>query len=264
LPFFWFPTLIESIDLIESEIQIEVTCNKTPELERILTIIDSLFYCFTPFFITLLFSALTVKAIIRVKKTIDTKKPEGFTSSCITHTTTTKETSLKIKNKKSSSLDCLEPEFLLARYLSKRPSLPVFIDKKFSQYHELLSNKKVCDVKIKQKFSSSNFKITFLILVFPLCFLVTNIPIISLIAFKMFNSILKVERNLLVEFSIAKSLLYLNNSINILLLLCFSKRFRNNFLKTFFNRKTSLSRKSNLEEPLTKSFLKSISKKLKS
>jgi hypothetical protein len=252
VPFFWVPTLTESIDFLDKEIRVEVTCDKPIESEKILPILDSLFYCFIPFLITLLFSVLTVKKIIQVKKSNNKRKNRRNNFQLATlpdNSTGTRETRLEsqIKDKKqllefktSPSLFCMEPEFMVARYLSRRRSLPISIDKSFFYSEDLSYHKKSCNLQKKQKFSSSkrlyNFKITFLLLVFPFCFLVTNFPITLIIAFKMFNSFLKLERNLLVEFTIAKSLLYLNNSINILLLICFSRRFRKNFFKTFFKR----------------------------
>ena len=245
MPFLWFPTLTESIELILGEIRIEETCDKTPESEKILTIIDSIFYCFIPFLITLLFSALTVKKMIQVKKfyynkRCKIKKSMGETKELKPQSQTNDKDEL-FRCKRSVSLNCSEPEFLLARYMGKRGSLPVFIDNTISyNNHFYFMKKNTSNLQIVQTFSSrkrlNNFKISFLLMIFPFCFLLTNLPIILIIVFKMFNSFFKLERNLLVEFTIAKSLMYLNNSINILLLLAFSKRFRSNFLKTFFTR----------------------------
>jgi len=243
VPFIWFPALTESVALADGEIHIEETCIQTPESEKILTIIDSIFYCIIPFLITLLFSALTVKKMIQVKKSNNINKrnikakPLKETEELMSKSQNKDRIEL-IKFNRSVSLSCLEPEFLLFRYMASRRSLPIFIDDTIFQERNFLTKKKIDKLQIVPTFSNRkklhSFKISFLLMIFPLCFLVTNLPIILIIAFKMFNSFLKLERNLLVEFTIAKSLMYLNNSINILLLLAFSKRFRNNFLKTIF------------------------------
>ena len=244
--------MIESATSIAGVVQFETKCEKSSETEIILTMIDSIFYCFIPFLITLLFSFLTLTKLFKIKKSqrlikkkhIQTNlnwKPKltTFNSPLIdvnldklNYKDEVERLAIKrISNlKKSSSLDHVEPEFMVVRYLRKRSSLPdQFIFK--AKNTNLIPHCEFGDDHLRCSRKTDTFRITFMLMIFPLSFILTTFPIFIIIALRTLNFDFKL--NLEIAFTIAKLSMYLNNSINVLFLIIFGKKHRKDFLNIF-------------------------------
>jgi hypothetical protein len=249
IPFYLYTKLVESVLLIGDETHLQKRCDKSPDSEIFLTLIDSIFYCFIPFLITLMFSFLTLVKLFQVKKSQkitgkrSQKKLNMSSARALITLKMNKQKILDCKNeipnskaltlKKSLSLGYLEPEFMVKRYLDKRRSLPII-------FYQLMSNSvrptsfrrnKFGDFELRSSCKNYKFRITFMLMIFPISFLLTTLPIFIIIGLRTFNFYFKL--NLEIPFTLAKIFMYLNNSINIFILIIFGKTLRKDFLKTF-------------------------------
>jgi hypothetical protein len=142
--------------------------------------------------------------------------------------------------KKSSSLDNFKCETTIEKKLRKIKSLPNFSDpnnaqQSISQERQSISfsnDSPTTTIKVYRQ-KSSKLKLTFMLLIFPISFLLTSFPIFLLIIFRIFDLYFKLQKDLAIELAIAKILMFLNNSINIILLIIFGKNIRNDFLNIF-------------------------------
>ncbi len=250
IPFYLYTKLVESVVLVGDETHLQKRCDKSPDSEIFLTLIDSIFYCFIPFLITLMFSFLTLVKLFQVKKSqkmtekISKKKFDmSSTRALITLISMNKQKVLENKNeiqnpkafalKKSSSLGYLEPEFMVKRYLDRRRSLPIIFCQLMSNSVRQTSirRNKFGDFELRSSCKNSKFRISFMLMIFPISFLLTTLPIFIIIGLRTFNFYFKL--NLEIPFTLAKIFMYLNNSINLFLLIIFGKTLRKDFLKTF-------------------------------
>ena len=80
---------------------------------------------------------------------------------------------------------------------------------------------------------SSNLKLTLMLLSFPISYLLSTCPIFSIISFKLIDFYFKLDKsyNYEIAFALARILMYINNSINILMFILFGKSLRKDFLK---------------------------------
>ena len=246
IPFYIYPTFIEAIVSIEKEIQVQVKCEKSTESEIFLAIIDSIFYCFVPFIITLLFSILTLAKLFRITRS--NKTPLKNDTRNIFNSKLKSDNILELKFfinkndfdnstitiKKSSSLICMEPEFMIKRYLTKRRSLPIRFDQyKYEVECPSIRRRVFSNFKTNIRMNSKKFKITFMLMIFPLSFLFCFSPVFGILFLKTLN--INPKHNYEIEFTIAKIFMYLNNSINIFLLLICSRSFRNGIFKNILS-----------------------------
>jgi hypothetical protein len=259
LPFFLNSSLIEEVvaNGRDSNVHMELRCIQSFESSKVVSILDSILNCILPFLITVLFSLMTLTKLIRNKNLNNYKMVLG-TSRPISRFSmnnkddnemeilnkSTKLTLISITRdslvKKSSSLDILKSETTIEKNLRQIKSLPNLLDpesaqKSISQERESISisnDSPTTTIKVYRQ-KSSKLKLTFMLLIFPISFLLTSFPIFLLIIFRIFDLYFKLQKDLAIELAIAKILMFLNNSINIILLIIFGKNIRNDFLNIF-------------------------------
>ena len=215
LPLIYFPTLKQLITIDrKSELGIIVVneCEASQDkffFDLILTLIDSVFYCFIPFLITFLFSILS---LIRL----------SFPSS---KNNETEMVLINSRNKSSSST------------LNKSVSVTTMSDrvnnKRVRSDSTRTANMAQLEMyKVNNKISS-NLKLSVMLLVLPISYLITTFPIFIIIILQLkINQFKKPieSNNYETELAIAKMFMYVNNSINILFYIFFGKSLRRDFL----------------------------------
>jgi hypothetical protein len=136
----------------------------------------------------------------------------------------------------------MEPEFMVAKYLSKRRSMPNVIQQLESNFNSPFVRKRANVSKINHTITAfqmknrkaSKLKITFMLMIFPISFLLTTFPIFLIILFKLFlNIYLNLKVDLESAFDIARVFVFLNNSLNMLFLIIFGKDLRKDFRTLF-------------------------------
>ena len=151
--------------------------------------------------------------------------------------------------KKSKSFALLKPYFENENNAkTRRVSLPIAFDvhtpNTFHKKSNILKSFDASNIKIYSQKKPSKAKITLMLLIFPLTYIIMTSPVLCVITFKMLNPYFKIKNDLNVELAVAKMLMFLNNSINILLLIIFGKNLRKDFVKILCSRKYSAQRTS--------------------
>ena len=231
-PLIYFPTIKQSITIdnangVKIIEQCEVSHNNF-YLNLTLTVIDSLFYCFIPFLITILFSGLTLVTLIRKKSAFNNLASQMRTS----------ESKIGLfeirKNEKNTFRRILKNRYFI-------PCKSIKSIKNENSEEILIENLPIKDsqppvegmLRTNAK-KSSNLKITFMLLSLPISYSITTFPIFIIILFQLkYNYLNKknTSNNFETEFSIAKMLMYFNNSINILFYILFGKNLRKDFIQ---------------------------------
>lgn len=245
LPLLWFPTLVEKIQFDNSNwlgIKEVSECEVTNEL--IFLSIDSVFYCLIPFLITILFSSLTIIKLIQSKTSINkSNETQLLRQSSLRD----RERSFFKRNtnlidsarfKSSINYDIKHRSFQSIIYSSASAGTESTTQSQTSANRKQLT--KIFSASSKP--SSSNLKITIMLLALPISYLITTFPIFVIIinGFIM-NRFNNVSTNFGKAYAIAKIFMYVNNSINILIYILFGKSLRNDFLailpfKSLFNK----------------------------
>ena len=93
----------------------------------------------------------------------------------------------------------------------------------------------------------SKLKLTLMIMTFPLSYLVTTLPVFVILSLKILTTYLKVEiaTKFDSEFVIAKTLMYANNSFNILFFILLGKTLRKEMIQLFACKRVSSSKRTN-------------------
>lgn len=258
LPFFVNSSLVEEAGASSNgAMQLELVCEQSFESSKVVSILDSILNCILPFLITVLFSLMTLMKLMRNKNLNNYKMVLG-TSCPPSKFSINNKNSIEMSNlnktmkkltlitvardslsKRSSSLDCLKYEIATENKLREIKSMPALSDTEeqfiFEPEERAFSCSNDCSVPIVRVYSQkgSKLKITFMLLVFPISFLLTSFPIFLIIIFRMFDLYFRLKIDLAIFLAIAKILMFLNNSINIILLIIFGKNIRNDFLKIF-------------------------------
>ena len=260
LPFFVNSHIVEEVvpDKKYPGVQLELVCAQSLESSKVVSILDSILNCILPFLITVLFSIMTLTKLMRNKNLNKYKMvlgtscpPSNFSinnrdsiemsllnkvSKKLTLITITRDPLIK----RSSSLAYLKPEILVEKNLRKIKSLPAISvpEKHLISIEEerTFFSSNDCSIPIARVYSqkSSKLKITVMLLIFPISFMLTSFPIFLIIIFRMFDLYFKLKTDLVIFLAIAKILMFLNNSINIILLIIFGKNIRNDFLDIFW------------------------------
>jgi len=249
----------------------ELKCDLADEFGAKLAILDSILNCLVPFLIALVFSFLTLKKLIQIKNnhnlvscdqsnkakkimTLESLKNRPNAVFGKKHLENSYELKSTAKVKKSISNYYMEPEFMVARYLSKRRSMPNVVQQCESNFNSpfvrkraILSrnNHTMTAIQIKNR-KASKLKITFMLMIFPISFLLTTFPIFLIILFKLFlNIYLSLKVDLESAFDIARVFMFLNNSLNMLFLIIFGKDLRKDF-RTLFSVRNIFKKRSGM------------------
>ena len=111
-----------------------------------------------------------------------------------------------------------------------------------SQTRHSSSSFKSSDIK-KRHCHLSKLKLTLMLMTFPLSYLVTTCPVFVIITLKLLeNYFAHFETNFESELVIAKTLMYANNSFNVLLFILTGKTLRNDVIKLFRFKRVSKTR----------------------
>jgi hypothetical protein len=249
----------------------ELKCDLADEFGAKLAIYDSILNCLVPFLIALVFSFLTLKKLIQIKNnhnlvscdqsnkakkftTLESIKNRPNTVFGKKHLANSYELKSNAKVKKSISNYYMEPEFMVVRYLSKRRSMPNVVQQFESNFNSPFVRKRaivsrnnhtMAAIQMKNR-KASKLKITFMLMIFPISFLLTTFPIFLIILFKLFlNIYLSLKVDLELAFDIAKVFMFLNNSLNMLFLIFFGKDLRKDF-RTLFSVRNIFKKRSGM------------------
>jgi len=242
LPFLYFPTLIEHAkpDLNEPlYFKLAVKCD-IPNANIILTLLDSIVFCFCPFLISMLFSTLTLIHLIkRNQSTTNTSEFNKTDQSAIKKIIS--RTSFNSKLEKVSLYD-------LNRSQKRMSNLSITSMETNVQNNGLKKNRRFDSIfssidihyndlnsmVINNAKNSSAFRLTLMLMSFPISYLVCTLPIFLIISFKLIDYYLKLGNTKYdVPFYLAKCFMYINNSTNIFLFILFGKNLRKDFLNLF-------------------------------
>ena len=251
LPFLYFPTLNETIKEDKNDIlkvKLEKSCEITNTGNILLTLLDFIFFCFIPFLISILFSILTLLQLIRRNRIEKCKSKEMMmpslkkfkndSNSSRTMLPQVTEFYYKTKNKNSKNKNqTVTQQNTRMEIQSKYPS-----SKRASETtrHNIIMNVEqlnrmsICNVK-----NCSNIKLTLMLMTFPLTYLVATFPIFAIISLKLIGHYFNFanQNKLQIPFAIAKIVMYINYSINILLFILFGKGLRKDFKALFYTKK---------------------------
>ena len=216
LPLIYFPELKQLITIDrENPMGIKVVneCEASQDyilFDIMLTLIDSVFYCFIPFLITFLFSILSLLRLFK-GTSVDSKSKEP------------EMVLINSRNKSSTAT------------LNTSVSLSTMSDRNKRVRSDSTRTANLAQLelyKINNK-TSSNLKLSVMLLVLPISYLITTFPIFIIIILQLkINQFKKstASSNYETELAIAKMFMYVNNSINILFYIFFGKSLRRDFL----------------------------------
>ena len=189
--------------------------------EVVLAIIDFMLYCLMPFLIASFFSISSLLHLFSVdrKQTeillLESRRRFSYykRASLSNHASHSNHTSLDISQTKIKSNDEL-------------------FDRVEGKY---LRNPEIFILNINQ---SSNLKLSIMILALPINYLITNLPVFIIIILQFFPLDYNNSNMLKTEMTIAKTVMYVNNSINIFLYVLMGKSLRKDIFDVithFFN-----------------------------
>jgi hypothetical protein len=249
LPLLWFPHLSKKIQLDDSSslgIGLVDECEVTHD--RLLFFIDSVFNCFIPFLITVLFSILTLVKLIR-SKSIFTKSdsinkrhfnPSKVTTNLTNLNATRSSThsgklSIRFKSNHANNINnnnFESPSSHISRHSKggdkNNPDSVVCHPSSFRRSTHDTRLKLDIYRSRKSPSLSSNLKMTLMLMALPLSYLVTTFPIFTILMQNLFkNSFEQADSS--DSYMIGKIFMYINNSINILFYILFGKSLRKDF-----------------------------------
>ena len=241
LPFIYYPSLIEYAKPDASEpffFKLSVKCEIPNSGDILLTLLDSIIFCFCPFLISMFFSSLTLVLLIKRNKST-------------THGSNTFNQSNQAFSKPyfGASYNSRKSEIIslhdLNKYAQNNPRLSLnTINTEINghpsqtRFGSLFSNVDIQNNDLKSMVinnskNSSTIRLTAMLMTFPLSYLMCTFPVFLIISFKLGNHYFesKKSNNYDVAFYLAKILMYFNNSTSILIFILFGKNLR----KDFFN-----------------------------
>ena len=248
-PFLMFSTLQESIIIKKSQretIEFEIKCEVSHSSYVKLTFLDVIFYNFVPFLFAFLFSNLTLVKLVKFRSSHASSKAEADSQSESghgDHLLTNNRNSITItfmnnskRQDKRHSTHRNKSIFLDSTLF---PSMPTNLDSNIISHVEYTTYVNRQEAKTSncrnQNLKSSKFKTTVMLLAFPISYLLTTFPVFLIITLQLFENyfLLDSSSNYETEFSFAKTIMYINNSINILFFILFGKSLRSDFVKIF-------------------------------
>ena len=243
LPFLLGSTLLETIVPKDSTIEFKAKCELSHSWYVNLTILDFLFYNCVPFIFAFLFSTLTLFKLIKfhaVEKKRrnpldehadanydqliksfeigDMVMPKTEPNSCMSNTS-----QFRIIDNDKRSKNHFESTFL---------QIDTNLNDSIHELDAKNSGKLFLSLNAKQ---SSKFKMTMMLMAFPISYVFTTAPVFVFITLQLHDSFLKQESasNYETEFAFSKTIMYLNNSLNVLFFILFGKSLRKDFLNVF-------------------------------
>ena len=225
LPFLFNPTLKEYVKMGENDplkLTVTVKCLITDDSDVILFFLDSILFCFVPFLINFLFSILTLNQLIRVNRLRNLSK----------HMISNNSSSAPSRSPMSNNIEM----YKFKKVSLLPPSSMLLDDNNFNKMYGTPSKTG------KQTKLTSNIKLTLMLLTFPLSYLFANIPIFMIISLKFIDYYFGVKtlHNYQSWLSVARILMFLNNSMNILLIILFGKGLRRDFFRIILFRKNKM------------------------
>ena len=225
LPFAYYPTLSESIKAERFEplnVKLDVKCEIHQDGGVPLSLLDSVFFCFLPFLVSILFSILIFRLLFKRERFKKKYIKSIFT---LSSNTENKITQLESSKTGVNELTELNKDGL-------QDDLNEII--KHESSNDFAFNKTVSAKKI------SNLKQTLLLVSFPISYLMANAPVFSMVTLKLIDYVFDLEimsPNYEILFVGARILMYTNSSINILLFILFGRIFRQDLVRLFVRKK---------------------------
>lgn len=268
MPLLWFSTIKQLILLdnsdslglkIVDECDIIVSSGDYFISNLILVSIDSLFYCLIPFIITIMFSGLT---LIRLINNSSTSTSAVFKSSkSVSSTSNNRNVSLRIhKETQRISIRSKREKFKSNQVTVETDSLGSSELPNTDSIRTKFKKQRIEIQKSSSRSKSSNLKTTVMLMALPISYLITTFPIfiISIHGWILSNFRTNKRGNMFRDeeydyatfYSIAKMLMYINNSINILFYIVFGKSLRNDFIAILPIRRCIQFHKENLCQEL--------------
>ena len=271
-PFLICSTLQESVVPKKTQfetIEFEIKCEVSQSSYVNLTFLDFLFYNCIPFLFAFLFSNLTLFKLIRFRSIHLNKLKRSKSFSKINFDeqnyneliktydlkskASKKEITFKFKNKNEitddSDLMCHNFEsqksktFLDSSYFPSEMNLNSSFShafeydgrKRVSCYSRCSTNSKMIEMSPCNTRPTSKFKMTVMLMAFPISYIITTTPVFIFITLQLFDYYFReeVSSNYETEFAFSKTIMYLNNSINVLFFILFGKNLRNDFFDVF-------------------------------
>ena len=240
LPFIFYPNLIEYAkpDLNEPlYFKLSVKCEIPKSGDLLLTLLDSIVFCFCPFLISMFFSTLTLVHLIKRNKS--TAQRPSICNQSNSNTTCNKPLGSLCNSRKSEVVE-------LQKYPKNNSRVSINtsnteVNGQASRFGSIFSNVDIHnnnDLKsmvVNNSKNSSTFRLTAMLMTFPSSYIICTFPIFLIISFKLGNHYFESKKssNYDVVFYLAKILMYFNNSTNIIVFILFGKNLRKDFLKLF-------------------------------
>jgi hypothetical protein len=243
------PTLLQVEPTLNKNVskRVEFVCVQSFDKIKIMSIFDLIFNFCIPFAIAISFSLMTLRMVQRNRVynvIVFEKQSITKVSAEIVYLLKNfkHDNNLALRNKpflkKTASLECLKFGNS-ERNLRRFKSLPVLFGQQKSDVSfinreslKTIGESTISRVKLLTK-KTPKSRITIVILIFPLSFLLNSFPVYGLMLANIFSGY---EKDF--EKEIAKIFMLLNNSISIFLLITFGKQMRKAFLRLFCCRKT--------------------------
>ena len=230
LPFLYYPLINESIKADFSQpldVKIDEKCEIDQNGDILLTLLDSIIFCFVPFLLCILFSILTASQIIKRSQF----RKKFFNNSYA------RSRSLSTKKTKLDSLKNVTHENFELQNIELKPREEKVENIKIDSTPVPNSIKKLgthfCnEIDVTNEKTHSNYEFSILLIAFPVTYVVANSLIFSIILFRLIEYYFELGKKVDYEmgFLVSKMFMYLNNSLNILLFIIFDKNFRKEIL----------------------------------
>ncbi len=265
-PFLLGSTLQESIVPKKSQsdvIDFEVKCELSQAFYLKLTFLDFIFYNCVPFLFAFLFSGLTLIKLIKFRSADqnislnkndqtnanydDLMKSYESRNNCLKNESVvnySNKNEIRIKNRSGenrnmrSKLDSTYFPSEMDINGNLMNSLYEYDSRKGSSCSRR-SNILQMDRAPLNSRQSSKFKMTLMLMAFPISYIITTSPVFFFITLQLFDTYFRLESstNYETEFAFSRFLMYLNNSLNVLFFILFGKNLRSDFFNILLFKK---------------------------
>ena len=181
--------------------------------DLLIAINDYIICCMIPFVLAFTFSSLTLFQLLKNKRMKLDIKPNN--------TNNLEMTSQNLNSKNNISEGLLNEHANAENIIEPCNNLE---SKKLKDYSIMISHQS--NLQSIKSNSTSNLKLTIMLMTLPICYVITNFPIFIILILQ-FNN--KTSNDYKLDLVIAKVFMYTNNSINILFYLFLGKNFQNVF-----------------------------------
>ena len=200
----------------------------------ILALNDYIICCIIPFLCALTFSSLTLLNLCKNKNTqveLSTKNNRKLSRN------DSPGQNLELENNKFNSMKLIDNNSNREKIgMRKSTTLFSFRERKSSSFSSLRNfsrnSSRLSEMQRTNSISSSNFKLTIMLMSLPISFIITNFPIFIIIILQ-FYPFKGPNKDYRYESAIAKALMYLNNSIHILFYIFLGSTLRKDFKSLF-------------------------------